>query len=67
MEVMDDIKLNLSQKHDGENPIKHQDNKIQRKAKGKNETFGVEGSKVEETEILSFFVTKSSSKEYDNR
>ena len=46
MEVMDDIKLNLSQKHDGENPIKYQDNKIQRKAKGKNETSGVEGLKV---------------------
>ena len=46
MEVTDDIKLNLSQKHDGENPIKNQDNKIQRKAKGKNETFGAEGLKV---------------------
>ena len=46
MEVMDDIKLNLSQKHDGENPIKHQDNEIQRMAKGKNETSGVEGLKV---------------------
>ena len=46
MEVMDDIKLNLSQKHDAENPIKPQDNKIQRKAKGKNVTSGVEGLKV---------------------
>ena len=67
MEVMDDIKLNLSQNHDGENPIKHQDNKIQRKAKGKNETSGVEVLKVRRNWNIVFFVTKSSSEEYDNR
>ena len=67
MEVMDDIKLNLSQKHDGENPIKYQDNKIQRKAKGKNETSGVEGLKVRRNRNIVFFVTKSSSKKYDNK
>ena len=60
-------KINLSQKHDWENPIKHQDNKIQRKAKGKNEISGVEGLKVRRNWNVVFFVTKSSSKEYDNR